>query len=81
VASAAAAAKSLQWCPTLWDPMDGSLPGSPLPGILQARVLELGAFAFSQQGALWHSYVFPGGAKEAVLMPSNSLVGETCWKE
>ena len=36
----AAAAKSLQSCPTLWDPIDGSLPGSPVPGILQARTLE-----------------------------------------
>ena len=34
---AAAAAKSLQSCPTLCDPIDGSLPGSPIPGILQAR--------------------------------------------
>ena len=37
---AAAAAKSLQPCPTLWDPVDGSPPGSPVPGILQARILE-----------------------------------------
>ena len=36
----AAAAKSLQSCPTLCDPIDGSPPGSPVPGILQARVLE-----------------------------------------
>ena len=36
----AAAAKSLQSCPTLCDPKDGSLPGSPIPGILQARTLE-----------------------------------------
>ena len=36
-AAAAAAAKSLQSCPTLCDPMDGSPPGSPVPGILQAR--------------------------------------------
>ena len=35
----AAAAKSLQSCPTLWDPLDGSPPGSPVPGILQARTL------------------------------------------
>ena len=35
----AAAAKSLQSCPTLWDPIDGSPPGSPIPGILQARTL------------------------------------------
>ena len=38
--SAAAAAKSLQSCPTLCDPIDRSPPGSPLPGILQARILE-----------------------------------------
>ena len=44
---AAAAAKSLQSCPTLCDPIDGSTPGSPVPGILQARVLEWGAIAFS----------------------------------
>ena len=36
----AAAAKSLQSCPTLCDPMDGNPPGSPVPGILQARTLE-----------------------------------------
>ena len=39
-ATAAAAAKSLQSCPTLCDPRDGSPPGSPVPGILQARTLE-----------------------------------------
>ena len=39
-AAAAAAAKSLQSCPTLCDPIDSSLPGSPVPGILQARKLE-----------------------------------------
>ena len=43
----AAAAKSLQSCPTLCDPIDGSPPGSPVPGILQARGLEWGAIAFS----------------------------------
>ena len=42
-AAAAAAAKSLQSCPTLCDPRDGSPPGSPVPGILQARALEWGA--------------------------------------
>ena len=46
-AAAAAAAKSLQLCPTLSDPTDGSPPGSPVPGILQARTLEWGAIAFS----------------------------------
>ena len=44
---AAAAAKSLQLCPTLWDPIDGSPPGSPIPGILQARTLEWVAISFS----------------------------------
>ena len=45
--SAVAAAKSLQSCPTLCDPIDGSPPGSPVPGILQARTLGWVALAFS----------------------------------
>ena len=45
--AAAAAAKSLQSCPTLSDPIDGSPPGSPVPGILQARTLEWVAISFS----------------------------------
>jgi len=45
--AAAAAAKSLQSCLTLCDPIDGSPPGSPIPGILQARTLEWGAISFS----------------------------------
>ena len=44
---AAAAAKSLQSCPTLCDPIDGSPPGSPIPGILQERTLEWVAISFS----------------------------------
>ena len=44
---AAAAAKSLQSCPTLCNPRDGSPPGSPVPGILQARTLEWVAISFS----------------------------------
>ena len=48
--SVAAAAKSLQSCPTLWDPIDGSPPGSPIPGILQARTLEWVAISFSNAG-------------------------------
>ena len=44
---AAAAAKSLQSCPTLCDPKDGSPPGSPMPGILQARTLEWIGISFS----------------------------------
>ena len=47
LAAAATAAKSIQWCPTLCDPRDGSPPGSPIPGILQARTLEWVAIAFS----------------------------------
>ena len=46
-AAAAAAAKSLQSCPTLCDPIDGSPPGFPIPGILQARTLEWVAISFS----------------------------------
>ena len=45
--AAAAAAKSLQSCPTLYDPMDCSLPGFSVPGILQARTLEWVAISFS----------------------------------
>ena len=45
--TAAAAAKLLQSCPTLCDPIDGSPPGSPVPGILQARTLEWVAISFS----------------------------------
>ena len=41
------AAKSLQSCPTLCDPIEGSLPGSATPGILQARTLEMVAISFS----------------------------------
>ena len=43
----AAAAKLLQLCPTLCDPIDGSPPGSPIPGIFQARILEWVAISFS----------------------------------
>ena len=46
-AAAVAATKSLQSCPTLCDPTDGSPPGSPVPGILQARTLEWVAISFS----------------------------------
>ena len=45
--AAAAAAKSVQSCPTLYDSTDGSPPGSPVPGILQARTLEWVAISFS----------------------------------
>ena len=48
--SKSAAAKSLQSCPTLCDPIDGIPPGSPVPGILQARTLEWVAISFSNAG-------------------------------
>ena len=48
ITSHTAAAKSLQSCPTLCDPIDGSPPGSPIPGILQARTLEWAAISFSK---------------------------------
>jgi len=51
--SAAAAAKSLQSCPTLCDPRDGSPPGSSVHGIFQARVLEWGAIAFSEHNVYY----------------------------
>ena len=47
MAAAGAAAKSLQSCPTLCNPTEGSAPGSPVPGILQARTLEWVAISFS----------------------------------
>jgi len=49
VGTAAAAAKSLQSCPTLCDPRDGSPLGSSVPGILQARILEWVAISFSNE--------------------------------
>ena len=48
-AAAALAAKSLQSCPTVCNPIDGSPPGSPIPGILQARTLEWVAISFSRR--------------------------------
>ena len=62
----AAAAKSLQSCPTLCDPTDGSPPGSVIPGILQARTLEWVAISFSEHTSklpvmcfLWGSSAAP----------------------
>ena len=49
--AAAAATKSLQLCPTMCDPIGRSPPGSPVPGILQARTLELVAISFSNNGS------------------------------
>ena len=55
--AAAAAAKSLQSCPTLCDPIDGSPPGSPVPGILQARTLEWVAISFSNAYSFTNSFL------------------------
>ena len=49
--AAAAAAKSLQSCPTLCNPIDRSPPGFPVPGILQARILQWVAFPFSRRSS------------------------------
>ena len=57
VFAATAAAKLLQWCLTLCDPIDGSPPGSTIPGILQARTLEWVAISFSNAGKWSHSVV------------------------
>ena len=59
IAAAAAVAKSLQSCLTLCDPMDCRLPGSSIYGILQARVLEWGAIAFSLDVISWLQKFFP----------------------
>ena len=56
---AAAAAKLLQSCPTLRDPIDGSPPGSSVPGIFQARVLEWVAIPFSKSNGHTHIYSYP----------------------
>ena len=53
----AAAAKSLQSCPTVCNPIEGSPPGSPVPGILQARTLEWVAISFSNAWKSSHSVV------------------------
>ena len=70
----AAAAKSFQSCPTLCDPIDGSPPGSPIPGILQARTLEWGAIALSKRYSKITKSIFNYEAlcKYKVLVVSNS---------
>ena len=63
-----AAAKSLQPCPTLCDPRDGSPPGSSIHGIFQARVLEWGAIAFS---IITHYYL--GKKKKDPILKANFI--------
>ena len=67
-------AKSLKSCPTLCDPVDYSPPGSPVPGILQARTLEWGAIAFSSLG--WEDPL-----KKEMATYSSILSWEMPWTE
>ena len=61
--TAAADAKSLQLCPTLCDPIDGGPPGSPVPGILQERILEWVAVSFSKINSTSIKKFFKGKKK------------------
>ena len=71
---AAAAAKPLQLCPTLCDPIDGSPPGSPTPGILQARTLEWVAISFSNVWKWkWSLSVVSNPQRPYGLQPSRLL--------
>ena len=82
----AAAAKLLQSCPTLRNPIDGSPPGSPIPGILQARTLEWVAISFSSYGPI--RAIFPAscsrrsevlfGQSFSVAPPIQALRGLPC---
>ena len=67
--AAAAAAKSLQSCPTLCDPIDGGPPGSPFPGILQARVLE---WVSNSNGTGFHFLL------QCMKVKSESEVAQSC---
>ena len=70
-------AKSLQSCSTLCDPIDGSPPGSPVPGILQARTLEWLAISFSKTEILLpfpsHSMKVKSEVAQSCLTPSNPM--------
>ena len=74
VTAAAAAAKSLQSCSTLCDPIDGSPPGSPVPGILQARTLEWVAISFSNAWKWkWSCSVMSDSSRPHGLQPTRLL--------
>ena len=83
----AAAAKSLQSCPTLCDPMDGSPPGSSIHGILQARVLEWAAITFSakeiaeqsQYPRTSQSVIFRSAAAAAHRITSEMVITTNSW--
>ena len=72
-AAAAAAAKSLQSCPTLCDPIDGSPPGSPVPGILQARTLEWVAIKANPESLSSMQYLY------CILEISAVNTMKMCW--
>ena len=74
--SAVAAAKSLQSCPTLCDPRDGSPPGSTVPGVLQARTLEWVAISFSNAWSekwKWSHSVVSDSSRPHGLQPTRLL--------
>ena len=71
--AAAAAAKSLQSCPTLCDPIDSSPPGSSIPGILQARTLEWVTISFSISCIKSHISVSCGKLSSPFPMPDQVL--------
>ena len=72
--AAAAAAKLLQSCPTLCNPINGSPPGSPIPGILQARTLEWVAISFSNAGKWkWSRSVMSDSSQPHGLQPTRFL--------
>ena len=72
--AAAAAAKSLQLCPTLCDPIDGSPRGSPVPGILQARTLKWVAISFSSAWKWkWSCSVISDSSRPHGLLPTRLL--------
>ena len=82
-----AAAKSLQSCPTLCDPRDGSPPGSPVPGILQARTLEWDAFKYNtkwktiQRSHILDSSAIRHSGRGRALETVNRWVVARCYKE
>ena len=90
MAAAATAAKSLQSCPTLCDPIDSSPPGSSVPGILQARILEWVAISFSMASGpitLWpidgetmenSGKLYFGGPKSLQMVSSAMTLKDAC---
>ena len=75
--AAAAAAKSLQSCPTLCDPIDGGPPGSPVTGILQARTLEWENSAVAWKWSVFISILKKGNAKECSNYHTIALISHT----